>query len=94
MKHWAPLDVRDFRQFCASQKEFLLFGHSLAFSWLPAELLRDGWSLTVAAQIGNNFLYRVTRPHNERAAFTTRGALLGSAALVHRRSLGTIDAAT
>lgn len=61
MKQWAPLDVRDFHQFCSTHNQFLVFGHGQFFSWVPSELFKQGWSLTVAAQAGDQFLYRVTR---------------------------------
>lgn len=93
MKEWAPLDVRDFRQFCASNNDFLLFGHSEPFSWVDSELLKEGWSFTVVAQIEDSFLFRVTRSNNKPLASISPAASRNSIAIPVLLHHGVIAAA-
>jgi hypothetical protein len=59
LRNWAPLDVRDFHRFCASNPEFLLYGDSEPFSWVAQELVKEGRTLTVSARLEGQFLFRV-----------------------------------
>jgi hypothetical protein len=64
LRNWAPLDVRDFHRFCASNREFLLYGDSEPFSWVARELVNEGRTLTVSARVGGQFLFRVVPKSN------------------------------
>jgi hypothetical protein len=64
LRNWAPLDVRDFHRFCASNREFLLYGDSEPFSWVARELVNEGRTLTVSARVGGQFLFRVVPKGN------------------------------
>lgn len=60
LKQWAPLDVQDFHNFCASHDRFLIYGNTAPFEWVTKELLQEGRSLTVAARNGDELLFLVT----------------------------------
>jgi hypothetical protein len=62
LRHWAPLDVHDFHQFCQAHQEFLIYSsESAAFSWVTHELVKERWRLTVVAEKEGSFLFRVSR---------------------------------
>ena len=64
LRKWAPLDIEDYRRFCASHSEFLIYsypGGPFAWRvWLIPELKRQGWRLVIKAKNGNQFLFLVT----------------------------------
>lgn len=62
LKKWAPLDVRDFSQFCASHDTFLVYGYPDLFEWGLEDLIAQGWKLTVKARNGSRLLYVANRP--------------------------------
>ncbi len=64
LRNWAPLDVRDFHRFCASNQEFLLYGASEPFSWVAQELVNENRELRASARIGGRFLFRVLPKRN------------------------------
>lgn len=63
LKRWAPLDVRDFNQFCAKHDAFLVYGYPAPFGWLVEDLIAQRWTLVVKARSGNRLLYIASRPH-------------------------------
>lgn len=61
LKRIAPLDVRDFRRFCATHSAFLIYGSSEPFTWIIQELGKEGWSFSVKARNGGHFLFLASR---------------------------------
>lgn len=57
LKRVAPLDVRDFHQFCESHKKFLIYASSGPFNWITRELEKEQWSLSVRGQNEGHFLF-------------------------------------
>jgi hypothetical protein len=66
LKQYAPIDVRDFHHFCASHKQFLVYGYSEPFSWVIQELAGEGRSLSVKAQNGSGILFLATASSSAR----------------------------
>jgi hypothetical protein len=61
-KRWAPLDVRNFRQFVGVSDAFLVYsGCSDPFGWVIEELIREKRRLLVRAQNGDQLLFLVTK---------------------------------
>lgn len=60
LQHYAPLDVQDFKNFCASHNEFLLYSSNFPFEWVTEELLQQQRKLTVEAQKDGATLFLVT----------------------------------
>jgi len=60
LKQWAPLEVRDFHQFCAAHKEFLVYAYPSPFEWLLEELIKEGRIVVVKARNGEQLLFLVS----------------------------------
>jgi dolichyl-phosphate-mannose-protein mannosyltransferase len=71
LRYLAPLDVRDFHRFCASNGEFLLYDNSEAFSWVARELFKEQRKLTVVAQNGGGLLFRVLPKGGQDLAYAS-----------------------
>jgi hypothetical protein len=69
LRHWAPLDVRDFQRFCASNREFLFYDEPEVFSWVARELFKER-KLTVVAQNAGGLLFRVLPKGGQELAYT------------------------
>jgi hypothetical protein len=61
LKQWAPLDVRDFNQFCANHDVFLVYGYPAPFEWIVEDLIPGGWRLVAKGRNGSQLLYLVRR---------------------------------
>jgi hypothetical protein len=70
LRYLAPLDVRDFHRFCASNGEFLLYSDAEPFSWVARELFKEQRKLIVMAQNGGGLLFRVLPKGGQELAYT------------------------
>jgi hypothetical protein len=61
LKHYAPLDVQDYRSFAAAHERFLVYGFPDPFGWVVQNLLRAGRSISVKGRNGDSLLYLVER---------------------------------
>jgi hypothetical protein len=60
LRRWAPLNVQDFHMFCASHRNFLVYGYYEPFSWVIQEFLKERRPLIVKAENGGRLLFLVS----------------------------------
>lgn len=61
LQQWAPLQVRDFHQFCANHDAFLVYGYPAPYEWVIESLIAGEWRLVAQGRNDNRLLYLATR---------------------------------